>query len=105
MREIFIHFRLGHTGLSQTWVPCFNSPVYNAVERGYIKVFKLDKGKQFRSSQELSVALHPIWSQHLQREYVEGSINQLRATFACALSESLDGRWYDRDVENRMLYN
>ena len=86
-------------------MPYFNSPVYNAVERGYIKVYKLDKGKQFRSSQELSVASHPIWSQHLQSEYAEGSINQLRATLACALSESLDGRWYDRDVENRMLYN
>ncbi|MBK85082.1 MAG: hypothetical protein CMD81_14770 [Gammaproteobacteria bacterium] len=105
LREIFIHFRLGHTGLSQAWMPCFNSPVYNAVQRGYIKVYKLDKGKQFRSSQELSVASHPIWSQHLQSEYAEGSINQLRATLACALSESLDGRWYDRDVENRMLYN
>ncbi len=105
LREIFIHFRLGHTGVSQAWLPCFNSPVYNAVQRGYIKVYKLDKGKQFRSSQELSVASHPIWSQHLQSEYAEGSINQLRATLACALSESLDGRWYDRDVENRMLYS
>ena len=105
LKHIYYHFELVAPGFNTRWLLGTNSPLFSAVERGYIKAFKLDKGKIFRSSLEISVDSHPIWSQYLQSHFPEGSINQLRAELACALSESLDGRWYDRDAENRMLYS
>ena len=105
LKHIYYHFELVAPGFNTRWLLGTNSPLFSAVERGYIKAFKLDKGKIFRSSLEISVDSHPIWSQYLQSHFSEGSINQLRAELACALSESLDGRWYDRDAENRMLYS
>ena len=105
LKHIYYHFELVAPGFNTRWLLDTNNPLFSAVERGYIKAFKLDKGKIFRSSLEISVDSHPIWSQYLQSHFPEGSINQLRAELACALSESLDGRWYDRDAENRMLYS